>query len=90
MTREDVKRVAALARIRVADDRVDALVGELEGILGHMRGLQGVELTEAQAAPAVAPLVFETIPESPPEPAPPREPQDPYFVVPRVEGLGSS
>ena len=45
----DVRHVAALARLEIADGRVDALVRELNGILVHMDVLQQVELQGADA-----------------------------------------
>lgn len=43
VSREDVRRIAALARIGVPEARVDALVAELSGILGHMDVLAKVD-----------------------------------------------
>lgn len=40
----DVRHIASLARVGVADERVPALVAELNGILAHMDALQGVSL----------------------------------------------
>ncbi|MGH7655522.1 MAG: Asp-tRNA(Asn)/Glu-tRNA(Gln) amidotransferase subunit GatC [Gemmatimonadaceae bacterium] len=42
ITRDDVRHIAGLARIGVPDERLDALVGELNGILAHMEVLQRV------------------------------------------------
>jgi aspartyl-tRNA(Asn)/glutamyl-tRNA(Gln) amidotransferase subunit C len=50
VTRDDVRHIAGLARIGVPDDRLDALVGELNGILGHMDVLQRVQSSGAAAA----------------------------------------
>ena len=36
VTPDDVRNIAALARLAVPDDRIDALVAELNGILVHM------------------------------------------------------
>ena len=43
VTRDDVRHVAGLARLGVPDERLDTLVKELNGILGHMDVLQQVE-----------------------------------------------
>ena len=43
VTHEDVRHVAALARLAVDDTRLDALVAELNGILGHMDALSQVK-----------------------------------------------
>lgn len=40
VTRDDVRRMASLARIAVDETRFDALAGDLEGILRHMVVLQ--------------------------------------------------
>jgi aspartyl-tRNA(Asn)/glutamyl-tRNA(Gln) amidotransferase subunit C len=50
ISRDDVRHIAGLARIGVPDERLDALVTELNGILGHMQVLQKVESTGAAAA----------------------------------------
>jgi len=43
--------VAALARLGLADDRVQSLVGELNGILEHMDVLQQVDIGGASLDP---------------------------------------
>lgn len=43
VTRDDVRRVAALARIGVAESQLDALVTELGAILDHMAVVARVE-----------------------------------------------
>ncbi|MHB1312736.1 MAG: Asp-tRNA(Asn)/Glu-tRNA(Gln) amidotransferase subunit GatC [Gemmatimonadaceae bacterium] len=50
VTRDDVRHIAGLARLGVADDHLDALVRELNGILGHMEVLQQVETGGAARA----------------------------------------
>jgi aspartyl-tRNA(Asn)/glutamyl-tRNA(Gln) amidotransferase subunit C len=50
VSRDDVRHIARLARIGVADERLDTLVGELNGILAHMEVLQKVESAGAAAA----------------------------------------
>ena len=42
ISKDDVRHIAGLARIGVPEERLDALVGELNGILGHMDALQKV------------------------------------------------
>ena len=42
VSRDDVRHIAGLARIGVPEARLDALVQELNGILGHMEALQQV------------------------------------------------
>lgn len=43
VTIDDVRHVAALARLGVSDERAAALVEELNAILGHMAVLQAVK-----------------------------------------------
>ncbi|HLA90744.1 MAG TPA: Asp-tRNA(Asn)/Glu-tRNA(Gln) amidotransferase subunit GatC [Gemmatimonadaceae bacterium] len=60
VSREDVLHIAGLARLGVPEDRVEALVRELNGILGHMEVLQQVEsagaVRSAQDAREAMPL----------------------------------
>ena len=42
LTKDDVKKVAKLARIRLGEDEVDHFVGELNSILGWIEQLQEV------------------------------------------------
>lgn len=51
VSEEDVRHVAALARLGLSDDRVQSLVGELNGILGHMEVLQQVDVGGASLDP---------------------------------------
>lgn len=54
VSEQDVRHVAALARLGLADDRVQALVGELNGILEHMDVLQQVDIGGASLDPDAA------------------------------------
>lgn len=40
VSRDDVRHIAELARLGVSDARIDALTGELNGILAHMDALR--------------------------------------------------
>lgn len=56
---DDVRHVAALARLGLGDARVSALVHELNGIIGHMAALQRVDTSSVRGeldgrAPLVA------------------------------------
>jgi aspartyl-tRNA(Asn)/glutamyl-tRNA(Gln) amidotransferase subunit C len=42
---DDVRHIAALARLGLADDRAQALTAELNTILGHMDALSRVDTT---------------------------------------------
>lgn len=89
---EEVRRVAHLARLGLAPDDEQALVGHLVSILQHFEVLQGVD-TEG-VAPMTHPLAAHgTAAPDEPEPFPrPREglveltehAREGFFVVPRV------
>jgi aspartyl-tRNA(Asn)/glutamyl-tRNA(Gln) amidotransferase subunit C len=91
VSRDDVRHIAGLARIGVTDERLDALVHELNGILGHMDALQkvpsaGVADAAARARPGM-PLRADVPPGVPLERA--REAFAPemrggFFLVPRL------
>ncbi len=55
VSRADVRQVAALARLGIAEERLEALVGELNGILAHMDVLQQVETSEIARAASKEP-----------------------------------
>jgi aspartyl-tRNA(Asn)/glutamyl-tRNA(Gln) amidotransferase subunit C len=92
---DEVRRIAALARLRLEDEDVDRLTGELNRILEHVRSLD-----EADTSGAGAPVRL------PDEPVPFRDPvlgpdeleagapgdrapdwRDGFFVVPRLPAL---
>lgn len=50
-----VRRIAKLARIAVSDDEVDALVPELNNILGWIEQLQEVDVSAVAPMTAVVP-----------------------------------
>lgn len=96
VSRDDVVRIAALARLSIPDERLDALVGELNGILGHM----DVLARNAESAPEGERTPMPLAPDEPPPVAldRPRESfapktRDGFFLVPRLsshDGEGSS
>jgi aspartyl-tRNA(Asn)/glutamyl-tRNA(Gln) amidotransferase subunit C len=49
VSKDDVRHIAGLARIGVPEERLDALVGELNGILANMDVLQKVQSAGAAA-----------------------------------------
>ena len=49
VSRDDVRHIAGLARVGVPEDKLDTLVSELNGILGHMEVLQKVQSAGAAA-----------------------------------------
>jgi aspartyl-tRNA(Asn)/glutamyl-tRNA(Gln) amidotransferase subunit C len=88
VSRDDVRHIAGLARIGVPEDRLDALVNELSGILGHMDVLARVDTS------GLGPGPVEAMPLAPDEPpsvgldrtredfAP--STRDGFFLVPRL------
>ncbi len=53
VTNEEVRKVADLARLAIADDRLPSLVGELNRILAHMDVLSKVKTGESVPAEGV-------------------------------------
>ena len=45
VTIDDVRHVAALARLGLTEERAGALVSELNAILGHMAALEAIDTT---------------------------------------------
>jgi aspartyl-tRNA(Asn)/glutamyl-tRNA(Gln) amidotransferase subunit C len=87
VSRDDVRRIAALARIGVAEERLDALASELDGIIAHMEVLAKVDPPAGAPTSAGMPLA-EDLPGSvalarPREDFAP-ETRDGYFLVPRL------
>ena len=92
VAREDVVRIAELARLRLSDGEVDRFTGQLNSILGHMDALAELDAeaaeVEAQAAPdAGTPLRDEDAAPDALERAPrdiATDWRDGFFVVPRL------
>lgn len=53
VTRDDVRHVAELARLSIDDGRIENLVSELNGILGHMDVLSKVDTTPVEQSISV-------------------------------------
>ncbi|WP_339748286.1 Asp-tRNA(Asn)/Glu-tRNA(Gln) amidotransferase subunit GatC [uncultured Maricaulis sp.] len=58
VTADDVRRIARLARLAEPKDRIDTLVGELNGILDWIKQLDEVDIegVEAMTTPVKFPL----------------------------------
>lgn len=87
VSREEVLRIAALARIAVPTDRVDGLAGELTGILGHMEVLANVQADAPSAEAKGMPLARDEGPAVPldaPRESFAPEMRDGFFLVPRL------
>jgi aspartyl-tRNA(Asn)/glutamyl-tRNA(Gln) amidotransferase subunit C len=54
---DDVRHVAVLARLGLADDRANALVAELNTILGHMDVLSKVDTSNVDLSTAGASMI---------------------------------
>jgi aspartyl-tRNA(Asn)/glutamyl-tRNA(Gln) amidotransferase subunit C len=86
-----VRRIAHLARIAVADDEVDHLAGEINGILAFVEQLQEVDVAGVEPMTSVTPMAMAMrrdevtdggIPEAILKNAPVS--QDGFFLVPKV------
>jgi len=60
-----VRRIAALARLELADDEAERLAGELDAIVGYVDQLQAVDTGEVQGVSNVNGLCNVTRPDEP-------------------------
>jgi aspartyl-tRNA(Asn)/glutamyl-tRNA(Gln) amidotransferase subunit C len=58
VTKDDVRRIAALARLAEPADRLDALTDELNGILNWVEMLDEVDVEGVEPMTTVAPTVL--------------------------------
>jgi aspartyl-tRNA(Asn)/glutamyl-tRNA(Gln) amidotransferase subunit C len=56
--REDVRKIAFLARIRIADEELDTLAGELNNIIGWVEQLGEVDTKGVQPMTSVADMTL--------------------------------
>lgn len=92
VTEEDVRHMAALARVGVESDRIPQLVVELNGILAHMDELSQVNVERAEAVAGVGSGGMPLRPDEGP-PLPLDRPldtfapdlRDGFFLVPRLD-----
>ena len=91
---DDVRHVAALARVGLDPARIPSLVSELNGILEHMEALGAVETTgggmvDGRGATTATPMrtdsAGESVPLAVPREAFAPELRDGFFLVPRLE-----
>ena len=89
--REDVERVAALARIELGEEELSRMARELESVLGYVAALSRVDTRDVPPTAHVVPLATplrDDVPETPLDPsqallnAP--ESDGSSFVVPKV------
>ena len=91
VTIDDVRHIAALARLGLTDERAASLVGELNTILGHMDVLSKVDTKRIEpvvgVGAAAAPLRRDEGPAIPLErdiPSFAPKTRDGFFLVPRL------
>ena len=94
VSRDDVLRTAALARINVPAEQVDTLAAELDSILGHMEVLRQVEMVEANEQDRPQTILREDVVNATPllcarESFAPMM-QDGFFLVPRLQTHGEN
>lgn len=97
LTADDVRRIAALARIGVDEERIPHLMRELDGILAQMAVLARVTAHAPAAPPDGMPLAADepgSVPLDRPREALAPEMREGFFIVPRLSthdgGAGSS
>ncbi|HEU0223097.1 MAG TPA: Asp-tRNA(Asn)/Glu-tRNA(Gln) amidotransferase subunit GatC [Paracoccaceae bacterium] len=61
--RDTARRVAHLARIRVAEAELEPLAAELSGILGFMEQLREVDVTDVEPMTSVTPMALKRRPD---------------------------
>jgi aspartyl-tRNA(Asn)/glutamyl-tRNA(Gln) amidotransferase subunit C len=91
VTIDDVRHIAALARLGLDDDRATLLVRELNTILGHMDALSRVNTNDVQEAVGVGAVGLPMRPDTGPPIPLARSPdafapatRDGFFLVPRL------
>ncbi|MCB9963179.1 MAG: Asp-tRNA(Asn)/Glu-tRNA(Gln) amidotransferase subunit GatC [Hyphomonas sp.] len=53
VTKDDVRKVARLSRLAVAEDQLDDMVGDLNGILGWVEQLNEVDVSDVEPLTSV-------------------------------------
>ena len=70
--RDQVLHVARLARLKLTDEEVERMTGELQDILQHIEAIQGLDLDDVEPTSHVVPLENVLRPDEP-RPSWPRE-----------------
>jgi aspartyl-tRNA(Asn)/glutamyl-tRNA(Gln) amidotransferase subunit C len=83
VSRQQVERIARLARIRVSAQEAEALAGELAAVLGYAHLLEEVDTQGVEPTVAVIPLAT---PLRADEPGEPLSPQAALMNAPAAEG----
>jgi aspartyl-tRNA(Asn)/glutamyl-tRNA(Gln) amidotransferase subunit C len=91
ISREEVERVASLARLSLSDDEVEGMAHDLDAILGYVETLRELDTSGVEPTSHAIPLPTPMRDDTPVEPLPPElalanapEASDSAFVVPKV------
>jgi aspartyl/glutamyl-tRNA(Asn/Gln) amidotransferase C subunit len=94
VTEEDVRKIAALAKLAPDPEGIHRLTEELNGILGHVRVLEGLDVPAGEDPTGPDEGSTFRDPELPPDPLAAGAPegiapafQDGFFLVPRLPAL---
>ena len=83
ISRQDVERTAALARIDLSEDEVESLTRDLDQILEHAQQLAALDTDGIEPTAHALPLPTPTRPD---QPAPPMDPERALSNAPLHEG----
>jgi aspartyl-tRNA(Asn)/glutamyl-tRNA(Gln) amidotransferase subunit C len=93
VSRDDVRRIARLARIRVTEAEAEALAANLGAVLGYVELLDSLDTTGVEATSTVIPLATPLRADEPSEPLAPEvavmnapAAEGSAFAVPKVIG----
>lgn len=91
VTKDDVRKVARLSRLAVAEDQLDDMVGDLNGILGWVEQLNEVDVSDVEPLTSVVesplPMREDVVTDGGiPDPVLANAPrsEDGFFVVPKT------
>jgi aspartyl/glutamyl-tRNA(Asn/Gln) amidotransferase C subunit len=94
VSEEDVRRIAALAKLAPDPEAIHRLTGELNGILGHVRVLERLDLPASEEPTGSDEASVFRDPELPPDPLASGAPEklapdfrNGFFLVPRLPAL---
>ncbi len=85
--RQQVKHVARLARLRLTDEEIDAMVEELPAILGHIERMESLDLEDVEPTTHVV-QIENVLREDVPRPSLPVERALEPAPDPRPNGFG--
>lgn len=94
VSEEDVRKIAALAKLAPDPEAIHRLTDELNGILGHVRVLERLDVPETEEPTGFNEASAFRDPDLPPDPLAAGAPedlapdfQDGFFLVPRLPAL---